>query len=74
MYNFVLFFLSLNAEENYASNPFFFQPQKAGRGRQLDVLLNIKMLSKALIFELCTAVTLWIGIEVSWVVTQGGSS
>lgn len=45
-----------------------------GRWWQLDVLLNIKMLSKALIFKLCTAVTLWIGIEVSWVVTQGGSS
>lgn len=41
---------------------------------QLDALLNIKMLSKALIFKLCTAVTPWIGIEVSWVVTQGGSS
>lgn len=41
---------------------------------QFDVLLNIKMLSKALIFELCPAVTPWIGIEVAWVVTQGGSS
>lgn len=41
---------------------------------QIDVLLNIRMLSKALIFKLCTAVSLWIGTEVPWVVTQGGSS
>lgn len=41
---------------------------------QFDALLTMKMLSKALIFKLCTAVTPWIGIEVAWVVTQGGSS
>lgn len=56
---------------------FFFLSRSAGissRRWQFDALLNMKMLSKALIFKLCTAVTPWIGIEVAWVVTQGGSS
>lgn len=53
---------------------FLLQRQRGCVRWQLDALLNIKMLSKALIFKLCIAVTPWIGIEVSWVVTQGGSS